>query len=149
MSTWQGPAVNGGGGMSWQGCRQRGWRHACHVTTSFYSIPFSSHSKTEHKDGTIPFLKFFQTEHKSKPFHAIGMEPFHSVLPGSRTEHIINLASSHHTESGSQHRQKDLAEVPPPPQAAASLHFFASKARFHTSIKASVGWFQKSKVKAA
>jgi lipid A disaccharide synthetase len=26
-----------------------------------------------------------------EPFHALGMEPFHSVLPGSRTEHILSL----------------------------------------------------------
>jgi hypothetical protein len=58
--------------MSWQGCRQRGWRHACQ--------PFRSSSFSEPNTG-------------SEPFHALGMEPFHSVLPGSRTEHILTIAA--------------------------------------------------------
>jgi hypothetical protein len=30
----------------------------------------------------------------SEPFHALGTEPFHSVLPGSRTEHILIRSTS-------------------------------------------------------
>jgi hypothetical protein len=99
-------------------CRQHGWRHArpaayggggmlrgrvpawgmaaCHVTTSI--LPHSilqKPNKTEHKMEPFRSSNFSEPNTGSEPFHALGMEPFHSVLPGSRTEHILNQEMAH------------------------------------------------------
>jgi hypothetical protein len=42
----------------------------------FFSVPFHP---TEQKNGTIPFLVFFEPNTGTEPFHDVGMEPFRSI----------------------------------------------------------------------
>jgi hypothetical protein len=53
-------------------------------------IPFLNSAPTEQKMEPFHSSNFPEPNTGSEPFHALGMEPSHSVPPSSRTEHILS-----------------------------------------------------------
>jgi hypothetical protein len=96
------PAAYGGGGMpAWQGLPPTGVA-AClrgkgagmgggGMPRHHLILPHSILQKPNRRIEPFRSSNFSEPNTGSEPFHALGMEPFHSVLPGSRTEHILSV----------------------------------------------------------